>query len=662
MSHLKYTAASAHVGISHEALASGSLADPESGSLKISGTPRSRQRAKSTIETIIGSETISEGLDGLVHAAKDFVHAPAARYEWNEDHTKVFAQGGHLEENWLAEFLDLILVAAFIKLGDGLFYCGLSFHEYFFVSIEFAILFKTRYMIDEFMWHFFMDDTWNQFLFFLFIVGVYIMTLMVSIDYDYYTKTCDLNSFHLITFFSGLMLTRFILCLFWSVELYFDTKARDSYYMIVVRNLITILLCVAGMVLNTIDTFDAFNSYYIMLAITINEFYGQFYKGIHKKPLIELNQYWPFNKMGIDDHDHDHERLFECDEELHTVQNRCGVFVLIVLGESVIQLLIPSFDMNHGTDMIYLTIMGLLLVWSVARQFFDAAQRVPNGHALRRCMQSGTQWIVMHCVSGWFTFIMGIGLKFLYEDLREGKLATVSHKYAISLGSTGGVMCFTYMRFLHKGWGEWPSNQNRLLAYFLRFSIGILHFLVTWWDGLHENDPGHIVTCHAVIAIVMNTLDLYQFKSEHYLMVDLENETDDEESDENSKTDDGGEGSNSSQGVSGTIGLEKKLSGIQLISKLSGISLSAELSSSNLFSSAFDARRDRAAGKGKRPSGGHGSNTNGTSTPTTMGSRNNSSTDILKDLQENYEKELRPHVTAMLADHEDEEIVIKQTD
>ena len=37
-------------------------------------------------------------------------------------------------------------------------------------AMEFLLIFKTRYMIDEFMWHFFMDDVWNQFLFLLYIV------------------------------------------------------------------------------------------------------------------------------------------------------------------------------------------------------------------------------------------------------------------------------------------------------------------------------------------------------------------------------------------------------------------------------------------------------------------------------------------------------------
>ena len=67
---------------------------------------------------------------------EEFVHRPVARFEWNKEHTKVFRNGGHLDENWLSEFLDLILVAAMIKLGDSLHYCGLNYQEIFSDEIE----------------------------------------------------------------------------------------------------------------------------------------------------------------------------------------------------------------------------------------------------------------------------------------------------------------------------------------------------------------------------------------------------------------------------------------------------------------------------------------------------------------------------------------------
>ena len=67
------------IGVSHEALASGSLSFPESGSMKLS-TPRgTRQRATSTFGSLISADkTLSEGLDEVRNAVKDFVQAPTA--------------------------------------------------------------------------------------------------------------------------------------------------------------------------------------------------------------------------------------------------------------------------------------------------------------------------------------------------------------------------------------------------------------------------------------------------------------------------------------------------------------------------------------------------------------------------------------------------------
>jgi hypothetical protein len=462
--------------------------------------------------------TVFDVADEAIHALEDVMHdafhAPSAKYTWNEDHTKLFRQGGHLEENWLPEFLDLILVAGLIKLGDGLHYCGLHFSELCFVGVEFLIIFSTRYMIDEFMWHFYLDDVWNQMCFFSFIVGLFLMTKMMSFSLDD-NYECSLSVFHLSLFFGGLLITRVILSMFWMVELYFDDDARDLYYMYPVRNMLSICLSIAGIVLlNAVDSFEVEYAYGMLGGVIFVEYYFHFYKAIHRSPLLDLNEYWPLRYFSIKTHDHDHERLFECDEELETVQTRCGVFILIVLGESMIQLLIPSFDLAHKNEMVSLTVIGLALVWLVAKQFFDAAQREPHGHALRRTMQSGTQWIVMHAISGWFAFILGIGLKMLYADLRYDEETNMEHIWFMSIGAFGTVASFTYMRFLHKGWGEWPHNRNRLLGYLLRFGIGLIHLTVPYW-GMDR--PDLVVLSHTCIAGFLVSLDLYNYKIEHHL-------------------------------------------------------------------------------------------------------------------------------------------------
>ena len=460
--------------------------------------------------------------EALRLAGEVAAHRPSAKYAWNDEHTKIFRQGGHLEESWLPEFLDLILVAGLIKLGDGLHYCGLHAQEITFVSFEFLIIFSTRYMIDEFMWHFYLDDLWNQMLFFTFILGVFLMTKMMSYSLDEDTYECSLSEFHMSLYMVGLLITRVVLSVFWIVELYFDVNARDLYYMYPVRNIISILLCILSMVLPTIyDDFDLNNTYIIMGAVVLVEYYFHFFKAFHARPLVDLNEYWPLNRLNIATPDHTVEQLFECDEELEAVQTRLGVFILIVLGESMIQLLIPSFDLTHKDQMVFLTLMGLLLVWSVAKQFFDAAQRLPQGHALRRDMRSGNQWILMHGISGWFTFVLGIGLKFLYADLRYEQDATGEHSTFLAVGCAGTVGCFAYMRFLHKGLGSWPENKNRLLGYFARFLFALLHLSVAWW-GLEL--PEHIVLAHTLVDIALNSLDLYNYKLEHHLEEDLDDD------------------------------------------------------------------------------------------------------------------------------------------
>ncbi len=477
------------------------------------------QQSLSGKDSTNGRHRTVSSLADVEEIVKELVHKPVKRFEWNEEHTKVFRNGGHMDENWLEEFLDLILVASMLKLGDGLHYCGIGMKEIAYVSLEFLVIFKTRFMIDEFMWNFFMDDVWNQFLFLLYIVGVYVMALMTSYSIDD-AGVCTLETFHLVGFFYGLIITRGVLFFFWLVELYFDDTARGNFYMYPTRNMLSVLMSAVGVILNQFEDFDVEYSYYVIVAIVITEYYLQFYKCIHKMPLLQLNEYWPFNKFGINSKDHEREVLFECDEELGTVQTRMGFFMLIVIGESVIQLLLPSFDVNDENmvkQTAYLTLMGLACVWSISKQFFDAAQRVAHDHALRRCMQSGYQWLVMHVVAGLSTFFVGIGLKLLYKDLKDSGLAKEEHELLLSVGLCGTVFAFTYMRFLHKGFMTWPQNKGRLAAYAVRFLTAFIHLSVAYWTPLHNGNPGHIVLIHTVISFGLNSLDLYGFKPEHHM-------------------------------------------------------------------------------------------------------------------------------------------------
>jgi hypothetical protein len=371
--------------------------------------------------------------------------------------------------------------------------------------------------MDEFVWHFYMDDLWNQMLYFAFLIGVFLMTLMVSYSHvdeeDADAHVCVLEVYHMNMFYVGFIITRVVFTMVWGVELVFDEAARDLYYMLPIRNMISITLATVGLCLNsTYGAYDNYHNYFILLTITVLEYYLNFYKAIHRKPMVDLNTIWPLNKLGMKQHDHDHEKLFECDEELKAVQERCGHFMLVVLGESLIQLLLPSFSNNHRGNMLFLTLFGLVLVWSIAKQFFDAAQRVPHDHALRRCMQSGMLWILFHAISGWFAFLMGVSLKLLYEDLRGDEGAQADHVTALSIGCSGTVLSFTIMRFLHKGWGEWPSNKDRLMGYSLRCGFAILHLTVTWWG---MTVPEYVVLVHCCIAVGLNSLDLYNFKVAH---------------------------------------------------------------------------------------------------------------------------------------------------
>lgn len=283
--------------------------------------------------------------------------------------------------------------------------------------------------------------------------------------------------------------------------------------MMPLRCLPSIILSLLAICINVFWHFERSDEYWILLATVVSEYYFYYWKALHKFPLLHVSTWWPVSKLIKKHHDHGHERLFKCDEELDLVQERCGMFMLLVFGESVIQLLLPSFKLDHRYETLFLTLCGLLLVWSIAKQFFDAAQRVAHGHALRRSEAAGTLWILLHGIAGFFTFVMGIGIKLLYKDLRYGRMTPTAHEMALSVGCGISVICHVIMRFLHKGWGEYPENRGRLMLYALRVFIGGLHFSVSGWNVYHAE---YLVLTHCVIAAISNTVDLFTFSaSEH---------------------------------------------------------------------------------------------------------------------------------------------------
>ena len=200
----------------------------------------------------------------------------------------------------------------------------------------------------------------NQMLFFTFIVGVFLMTKMVSYSLDENTYECSLSEFHVSLYMVGLLITRGLDRLLDRRAVFRRECARSVLHVPSAQHPFHPLVHLehgAALYLRGLRPGQHIHHHG---GVVFVEYYFHFFKAFHKKPLLDLNEYWPLSRLNIASPDHTVEQLFECDEELEAVQNRLGVFILIVLGESMIQLLIPSFDLAHKDQMVFLTIMGLL--------------------------------------------------------------------------------------------------------------------------------------------------------------------------------------------------------------------------------------------------------------------------------------------------------------
>ena len=169
-------------------------------------------------------------------------------------------------------------------------------------------------------------------------------------------------------------------------------------------------------------------------------------------------------------------------------QRRLCMFIMMVLGEGVIQILDPTLNDDHLTRCYSYATCGLILLFSFAMLYCDAVLREnPDDHALRRSAFSGCVWVYMHGVLAFFMFLIGISIKLSYHDVVEDH--QIYHQQDVLLGVSCGtvVLCLAIMRSRHKGSTVFFLDANseeerckknkRIFNYSVRIFIAVFHWM-----------------------------------------------------------------------------------------------------------------------------------------------------------------------------------------
>ena len=232
----------------------------------------------------------------------------------------------------------------FISVGYILEYCGEG-NEVVLVSLcLFVIMFNSRLAIDEYSNRFFHDDVFHRVVYFVYTYGVMVMTFNINFSGSGYTAfrgrslysqndigDCAFVEDYWEGISYGFFITRMSLITLYSLVCYHNEDARRQFGIYVIRHTISLLV-----ILFTFKTKAKYLTAFTVALLV--EVVGSIAPKCHG---ILKDSGYGFFESGA---------TFPID--IYDYQNRLGIFFLMALGESMIQLLTPIYN-TQKTPEIY---------------------------------------------------------------------------------------------------------------------------------------------------------------------------------------------------------------------------------------------------------------------------------------------------------------------
>ncbi len=195
--------------------------------------------------------------------------------------------------------------------------------------------------------------------------------------------------------------------------------------------------------------------------------------------------------------------------DLELFQTRWGIWVMIVIGESVLQLLVHELNTHRLAHDYCFTLFSLTILFSLAMQYYDSCQRKWFEHAITKSAAAGMFWIWLHPIMTFFLFGIGAGLKMANATDYKDKY-NISYQSNLLISTCMGLvtLCFSLMRFAHLNFTLQDSKQFIFFA--IRAALSALQIFLV---HVHELDShGHgleIIIAQMVISVFgFNLIDI----------------------------------------------------------------------------------------------------------------------------------------------------------
>lgn len=406
------------------------------------------------------------------------------------------------EEAWVELFIDLVYVALLYKLGNLVEICYGQSYIFGRVFILFWCLFITRMAIDEYANRFYSDDLLHKLMYLVYTAGVFVqvMNINASGESGLHATTCEYVSDFGSGIFIGIFITRASIiaskCIFFVVLLitavilissvdvvhimvmFHNPLATKQFFFDIIRWTISLVITILGIIIHSIKISSEISDFAMLALIIFLETCIWLYsRSMHRK-----NYTYPI--------------------DLELLQSRWGVWVMIVIGESIIQMLIVSPTISHLSTDYQMNLLALLLMFSLAMQYYDACQRQWYDHAITQSAIAGVLWIWLHPLMTFFLFGVGVALKMLSHEGEHAPAVQI-------LSSCCGIVTFllSIMRLTHTNF-RFPNNGS-FLIFLARLFLSMFQISVQWFFGKHIS-PTNVIMAQSIICVVgFNFLDIY---------------------------------------------------------------------------------------------------------------------------------------------------------
>lgn len=144
--------------------------------------------------------------------------------------------------------------------------------------------------------------------------------------------------------------------------------------------------------------------------------------------------------------------LVGCTTPLHIphINNRAGMFVMLFLGESVIQIVTTNIP-NKGIPEAFVAACGFAFMTSFnyAVHYFHTQPHNPKRHIMRRSAVGTWLWYRLHKNLAFFVFVFGVGFKTMFTKLEGGMYPNYSYYWLFCSGCAISMFLTVVIRRLN---------------------------------------------------------------------------------------------------------------------------------------------------------------------------------------------------------------------